>query len=75
MKKTAYTIALWTLIVSFLVGTLLVIMLIWFEDVLGETTAKLFATSGVLFVASGIACIFLREAKGDDHFKKENLIN
>lgn len=76
MKKSAYSIALTLLVASFLVGTVLTIMLIWFENFLGgETAGKALVTCGIVFVASGIACIFLREVKTEDTLKKNNLIN
>lgn len=75
MKKTAYSVALTLLVASFLIGTFLLIALIWFENLLGDTAGKLLITSGIVFVASGVACVFLREVKGEDRLKKENLIN
>lgn len=76
MKKSAYSIALAILVLSFLAGTTLTIMLLWFEDFLGgETAGKALITCGILFVASGITCIFLREVKTEDALKKNNLIN
>ncbi len=76
MKKPAYNIALALLVLSFLAGTVLTIMLIWFENFLGgETAGKALVTCGIVFVASGTACIFLREVKSEDALKKDNLIN
>ncbi len=76
MKKSAYSIALALLVLSFLGGTVLTIMLIWFENFLGgETAGKALVTCGIVFVASGVACVFLREVKGEDVLKKNNLIN
>ena len=75
MKKSAYTIALALLVGSFLTGTALTIMLIWFENAFGDIAGKALVTCGILFVASGVTCIFLREVKNEDVLKKNNLIN
>lgn len=75
MKHTAYSVALILLVISFLSGTLVLITLIWLEGSLGETAGKLLITSGVVFLASGITCIFLREVRSEEHLKKDSLIN
>ncbi len=75
MKKTAYKVALTLAIGTFLLGSFLVVTLIWLPEAANEFYAKLLLTSGVVFVASTIACVFLRESQHDDKLRKDRLIN